>query len=64
MINLIPWNAVEGVNFESPNPESVKRFKNELEKHNIPTIQRTTRGSGVSGACGQLGRKIETAKQS
>jgi 23S rRNA (adenine2503-C2)-methyltransferase len=58
MVNLIPWNTVEGINFEPPKPESVNRYKIELEKHNIPTIQRTTRGTGVSGACGQLGRPL------
>jgi 23S rRNA (adenine2503-C2)-methyltransferase len=60
VINLIPWNAVEGVDFEGspihpPGQREVSDFASALEKRGLKVTRRRGRGSGVSGACGQLG---------
>jgi 23S rRNA (adenine2503-C2)-methyltransferase len=60
VINLIPWNAVEGVDFEGdplrpPGQREVSLFASALEKRGLKVTRRTGRGSGISGACGQLG---------
>jgi 23S rRNA (adenine2503-C2)-methyltransferase len=60
VINLIPWNAVEGVDFEGkpirpPGPREVSDFASALEKRGLKVTRRTGRGAGISGACGQLG---------
>jgi 23S rRNA (adenine2503-C2)-methyltransferase len=60
VINLIPWNAVEGVDFEgtpirSPGQREILDFASALEKRGLKVTRRTGRGTGISGACGQLG---------
>lgn len=58
-VNLIPWNAVpeaglEGLVFNSPQPETLREFRAILERAGIATTQRVQRGADVAGACGQL----------
>jgi 23S rRNA (adenine2503-C2)-methyltransferase len=58
--NLIPWNAVEGVDFEGkpirpPGRREVSDFASALEKQGLKVTRRMGRGTGISGACGQLG---------
>jgi 23S rRNA (adenine2503-C2)-methyltransferase len=60
VINLIPWNTVEGVDFEGsplrpPGQREVSGFASALEKQGLKVTRRMGRGSGISGACGQLG---------
>ncbi|TCW60768.1 23S rRNA (adenine(2503)-C(2))-methyltransferase RlmN [Treponema sp. J25] len=60
MVNLIPWNPVEGLgmddkNFAEPAPAEVENFARQLEKTGIPVTIRYKKGRGVSGSCGQLG---------
>jgi 23S rRNA (adenine2503-C2)-methyltransferase len=60
VINLIPWNSVEGLSFEgkplgSPGPGEVSEFASALEKLGLKVTRRAGKGSGISGACGQLG---------
>lgn len=54
-VNLIPWNAVPGLPFETPTPAQVRAFTEVLEKAGLTAVQRMHRGRGVMGACGQLG---------
>ena len=53
-INLIPYNANEGLPFESPSPERVERFRALLEAKHCATFVREGRGADISAACGQL----------
>jgi 23S rRNA (adenine2503-C2)-methyltransferase len=59
-INLIPWNPVKGLSFESkplqePAPEEVEAFTRRLEALGLNVTRRYRRGRGIMGACGQLG---------
>lgn len=55
-INLIPWNPVPGLEFETPSPEETRNFVRLLENANLNVNLRTRRGEKIGGACGQLGR--------
>ncbi|MDR2757879.1 MAG: 23S rRNA (adenine(2503)-C(2))-methyltransferase RlmN [Spirochaetaceae bacterium] len=60
VVNLIPWNPVEGMEFEGrplaqPTPREIVEFSEALIKRGIGVTRRLGKGLGVSGACGQLG---------
>ena len=54
-VNLIPWNAVEGLPFERPSAQEVKSFEGFLSSFKVNAVVRYPRGGAVCGACGQLG---------
>jgi len=65
MINLIPWNPVDGLKFEGkalcePLAEEVTRYTRQLEAFGLKVTRRFRRGRGISGACGQLGGPVKT----
>ena len=65
VINLIPWNTAEGLEFEkqplrSPSPPEIARFKKALINRGLNVTQRMERGAGIGGACGQLGAVLPT----
>jgi len=60
VINLIPWNPVQGVAFEGrqllpPSNREIAVFTAALEQHGLNVTRRFKKGAGISGACGQLG---------
>jgi 23S rRNA (adenine2503-C2)-methyltransferase len=60
VVNLIPWNPVEGLGFRGralrePSPAEVGALARLLERGGLNVTRRFRRGRGVSGACGQLG---------
>ncbi|MDR2095809.1 MAG: 23S rRNA (adenine(2503)-C(2))-methyltransferase RlmN [Treponema sp.] len=60
VVNLIPWNPVEGIDtgarpLKSPDPREVRRFALQLEKRGLKVTRRLEKGRDISGACGQLG---------
>ncbi|MDR1411330.1 MAG: 23S rRNA (adenine(2503)-C(2))-methyltransferase RlmN [Spirochaetaceae bacterium] len=60
IVNLIPWNPVEGMFFEGralrePESGELAAFTELLEKQGIAYTRRRRKGRGVGGACGQLG---------
>ena len=57
-INLIPWNPVEGLEFEEPSAKECKNFVYHLEKAGLNVTLRTRRGREIGGACGQLGKTL------
>lgn len=61
-INLIPWNPVPGLAFETPSPVECNDFVEYLERAGLNVNLRTRRGTKIAGACGQLGRS-STEKQ-
>jgi len=61
-VNLIAWNPIPGMPFETPNVKQVRQFSEILGQRGIVTVQRMSRGRGVMGACGQLGDTLK-AKQ-
>lgn len=56
-VNLIPYNAVEGVALNRPSKGHVQAFRSVLEDAGITVTQRVERGHAVSAACGQLRRR-------
>ncbi|MCL2229495.1 MAG: 23S rRNA (adenine(2503)-C(2))-methyltransferase RlmN [Treponema sp.] len=60
VINLIPWNPVEGLGFEGkqilePSKPEIENFKNMLERKKLNVTLRLHKGKKINGACGQLG---------
>jgi 23S rRNA (adenine2503-C2)-methyltransferase len=60
VINLIPWNPVDGLEFEgrplqAPTIRETADFCAALESHGLKVTRRIGKGLGISGACGQLG---------
>ncbi len=64
-VNLIPYNAVEGLVYERSSAAAINQFRAALLKAGIMTITRKTRGDDVDAACGQLvGRFKDRTKRS
>ena len=53
-INLIPFNPIEGSDFERPLMRSVRDFQRVLLESGCASIVRKTRGDDIDAACGQL----------
>jgi len=61
VVNLIPWNAVEGPQFEglplcAPTQKEITNYAAALENEGLKVTMRIKKGRGILGACGQLGR--------
>ncbi|MDR0709489.1 MAG: 23S rRNA (adenine(2503)-C(2))-methyltransferase RlmN [Spirochaetaceae bacterium] len=60
IVNLIPWNPVEGMFFEGrplrePEGREIAAFTALLDKQGIAYTRRRRKGRNIGGACGQLG---------
>ena len=53
-VNLIPINAIEGSEFQPSSPETINLWLSEISKKGTEATLRDSRGSDISGACGQL----------
>ncbi|MFM2165577.1 MAG: putative dual-specificity methyltransferase RlmN [Planctomycetota bacterium] len=53
-VNLIRYNEVEGVPFDRPGTEDVRRFQEILRAKHVNTHIRASRGRDIAAACGQL----------
>jgi 23S rRNA (adenine2503-C2)-methyltransferase len=58
-INLIPYNKVEGLEWERPSEEVCERFLAALEKDKAIATLRREKGGDIDAACGQLRLKTE-----
>ena len=58
-VNLIPYNAVEGLPWERPSEEVCEQFLEALEKQNVTATLRREKGHDIDAACGQLRLKTE-----
>ncbi|MDH7482073.1 MAG: 23S rRNA (adenine(2503)-C(2))-methyltransferase RlmN [Armatimonadota bacterium] len=58
-VNLIPYNAVEGLELDRPSQARVRAFRSVLEESGITVTQRVERGHAISAACGQLRRRSQ-----
>lgn len=54
-VNLIPWNPIEDVEFQTPNDEVIDGFHKILMNAGQMVFRRRTKGRSAMGACGQLG---------
>lgn len=60
LLNVIPYNPVEGLPYQTPSSQAVKAFREILEEagHTIKFRQR--KGDEIDAACGQL-RRVKTS---
>lgn len=54
VMNLIPYNDIDSVDFRRPSAERTKTIMMHLHQHGILTKLRQSAGQDVAGACGQL----------
>ncbi len=58
-VNLIPYNAVEGLPWQRPSEEVQEGFLRALEKQKVTATLRREKGQDIDAACGQLRLKME-----
>lgn len=61
-INLIRWNRVEELPFDTPSTAEVESFRHILEEGGLNVTLRMSRGKKILGACGQLGKTNSVSK--
>jgi 23S rRNA (adenine2503-C2)-methyltransferase len=54
VLNLIPYNKVDGLHFQRPASERAMHITRTLHQHGILTKLRDSAGQDVEGGCGQL----------
>lgn len=57
-VNLIRFHEVEGTDLRSPDDMKMEMFRNYLNKHNIISTIRRSRGEDIAAACGQLKNSV------
>lgn len=62
-INLIEYNAVEGVSYSKADPARTDAFSTFLESKNMIVNVRRSRGKDIDAACGQLANKNKAFKK-
>ena len=58
-VNLIPYNAVEGLEWQRPSEEVCEAFLAALERLKVTATLRREKGGDIDAACGQLRLKTE-----
>ena len=58
-VNLIPYNKVEGLEWERPEESVQESFLAALESHEVVATLRREKGGEIDAACGQLRLKTE-----
>ena len=56
LLNVIPYNPVVGLPYETPSMEAQQRFREVLERGGVPIRFRHRKGDKINAACGQLRR--------
>jgi 23S rRNA (adenine2503-C2)-methyltransferase len=64
LVNLIPWNPVDGMVFEGvplqePSRAELRAFMSALEQRGLKVTLRLRKGRRISGACGTCGQSLE-----
>jgi 23S rRNA (adenine2503-C2)-methyltransferase len=54
VMNLIPYNNIDGADFQRPSAERAAEMSMHLYRHGILTKLRQSAGQDIAGACGQL----------
>ena len=54
ILNLIPYNTIEGLPYQRPDREQAARLARRLHERGILTKLRLSAGQDVDGGCGQL----------
>ena len=62
-INLIPYNSVEGLEWERPDKDQIIAFMQKVEMESPPRVTlRTEKGHDINATCGQLRLRGEKSK--
>jgi 23S rRNA (adenine2503-C2)-methyltransferase len=62
MVNLIPWNRIDGLPWQRPDIERTLAMARALKSEGVLTRLRWSAGQDVDGGCGQLrARALDTA---
>jgi len=61
-VNLIPYNTVEGLEWQRPSENHCTAFLKTLERAGVTATLRFEKGHDIDAACGQLRLKQETAE--
>lgn len=56
LLNVIPYNPVEGLPYQTPSSQSIAKFREVLEAGGVNVKFRQRKGSDIDAACGQLRR--------
>ena len=59
-VNVIPYNPIQEVDFQTPTKDSIEKFRDSLQKQGIRVTIRQTAGRDIHAACGQLRLDRET----
>ena len=62
LVNVIPYNTVEGLDWERPDDEHCYKFRNTVRDAGVVTTMRIEKGHDIDAACGQLRLKQETSE--
>jgi 23S rRNA (adenine2503-C2)-methyltransferase len=54
LLNMIPYNTVDGLDFKRPSAERALRIARSLHQRGVLTKLRQSAGQDVEGGCGQL----------
>jgi 23S rRNA (adenine2503-C2)-methyltransferase len=58
LVNLIPFNAVAGLPYQTPSANATARFVEILEDGGVSVKIRYRKGERIDAACGQLRRRL------
>ena len=59
LVNVIPYNPVEGLPYQTPSPAAQRTFRKLLEDGGVSVRFRHRKGDKINAACGQLRRSAE-----
>ena len=57
ILNVIPYNPVDGLPYKTPGSKSIASFRSILESNGVVVMFRQKKGDKINAACGQLRRK-------
>jgi 23S rRNA (adenine2503-C2)-methyltransferase len=57
MLNVIPYNPVAGLPYQTPSPTAQRNFRQALESRGLNVHFRHRKGDAIDAACGQLRRR-------
>ncbi len=63
MLNVIPYNPVAGLPYQTPSAQAIHEFRNFLLEGGINIMFRQRKGDGIDAACGQLRRNRSEIQQ-
>ena len=56
MLNIIPYNPVDGLPYRTPSRDALRQFREILENAGLNVMVRQRKGDKINAACGQLRR--------